>query len=89
MGNEEPCAGHRVTPWAYLITSPNTLQVCDLETTPLVQPLWKTRINVLPSGRERPTHSQRGGTCNGSWSWEEAKSSKVQWCQGLLFGKEQ
>lgn len=42
---------------------------------------------VLPAGRERPIHSQQGGTCSGNWSWGEAKSSRAQWCQGVLFAR--
>lgn len=59
---------------------------------------WKPRLRgqslgetwgtvVLPAGRERPIHSQQGGACSGRWSWGEAKSSRAQWCQGVLFAR--
>lgn len=64
---------------------PSALQMYDLETMATsptigedleVQPSHLS--GVLPVGRERPIHSQRGGSCNGNRSWEEAKSSWAQ-----------
>lgn len=67
------------------IISPNALQMCDLETMATgpttgedLEVQSSHRSGVLPVGRERPIHSQRGGSCNGNWPWEEAKSSWTQ-----------
>ena len=42
---------------------------------------------LLLVSKERPVHSQQGGTCNGSQSWEEARHAWAQRCQSSLFCK--